>query len=251
VILDVVEAERVSILEAVPAEEGSGIVRFLASAGRSQVLRCVLEAAEGVRQIHDDGRVHGAISPAAFELVGPTVRLLAAPSARTVTPYTAPEVLQGHAPDSRSDIFALGAVFYEVFTGRRAFESDGTETLAAAALKPSGMAATDRLLCTCLAKDPAARWQRMQQVITELKLLMIAEHPQAWPRDTRDRLGTKLRGLAKRVDTLEQRLAAVEMEAGSGVPGDPRDQFDPAGARHNTAPFWFPGRSGRGWRPTP
>jgi hypothetical protein len=109
------------------------------------------------------------------------VELIVAPSQpAAITPYTAPEILQGHPPDSRSDIFAFGAIMYEILTGRRAFAGDDadtlTESLTNSVPPSSGTPAIDHLVSNCIAKDPTVRSQRMQRVILELKLLAFAAH---------------------------------------------------------------------------
>jgi len=80
--------------------------------------------------------------------------------------YLAPEVLQGEEADARSDIFALGCVLYEIFTGRRAFEGKSQIGVLSAILEkePEPIGAShppmlDRLIRACLAKDPADRLQ--------------------------------------------------------------------------------------------
>jgi Tol biopolymer transport system component len=83
--------------------------------------------------------------------------------------YMAPEQLEGRDVDPRTDIFALGAVLYEMVTGRRAFEGDSSASLIAAimtgarapvmVLAPSTPPAIGRLIDRCLAKDPEDRWQ--------------------------------------------------------------------------------------------
>jgi eukaryotic-like serine/threonine-protein kinase len=144
----------------------------------SEALTCSMILAEALRKMHDSGRAHGAVSPSNIVIGGSGLELLPALLPSGATPYTAPEVLEGHQPDARSDIFSFGAVVYEMLTGRKAFEGDGPAALAAAIVnsKPptSGSPAADRLLAGCLAKDPAARLQRMQKVLLELKLLTVA-----------------------------------------------------------------------------
>src|ERR1035438_7307556 len=99
-------------------------------------------------------------------------------SARAITPYTAPEVVQGRPADARSDIFGFGAILFEMFTGRQAFDGETRATLAANLTKAptpaSGSAGVDRLLRKCLSKNPEMRSSRMQKIILELKLLSVA-----------------------------------------------------------------------------
>jgi chromosome segregation ATPase len=65
-----------------------------------------------------------------------------------------------------------------MLTGRQAFEGESqTElklALSNAAPPPSGSPSVDRLVNSCVSKSPAARWQRMQKIILELKLLTVA-----------------------------------------------------------------------------
>jgi hypothetical protein len=168
--------------------------------------------AEALRKIHDAGQVHGGVSPASIVLTGSGLQLLpAAHSAGTITPYTAPELLQGHAADSGSDIFAFGAVAYEMFSGRRAFEGDGPAALSAAintSTPPSsGSPAVDRLISNCLAKDPAARWQRMQKILLELKLLTVFARRAEAPASVR-REQAEAAALRAEMQQLEGRVAA-------------------------------------------
>ena len=83
--------------------------------------------------------------------------------------YMAPEQLEGREADARTDIFAFGAVLYEMVTGKKAFEGKSQASLIAAilerepppmsTLQPLTPAALDRVVKTCLAKDPDERWQ--------------------------------------------------------------------------------------------
>jgi len=143
-------------------------------------LRYAALLAEALRKLHDDGRVHGSVTPDAVALAAEGLVLLpAVPGILRVTAYTAPEVAAEHKPaDARSDIFSFGAVVFEMLTGRRPFEGETesaiVESLCGAPAPPSGSAAVDRLLAGCLGKDPGTRWQRIQKVQLELKLLTAA-----------------------------------------------------------------------------
>ena len=143
-------------------------------------LQYAVQLAEELRKLHDAGGVHGAVTPSNLELTAAGLELLPAPeaSARAITPYTAPEVVQGRPADARSDIFGFGAILFEMFTGRQAFDGETRATLAANLSKAptpgTGSAGVDRLLRKCLSKNPEMRSSRMQKIILELKLLSVA-----------------------------------------------------------------------------
>src|SRR6202035_2960580 len=97
--------------------------------------------------------------------------------------YMSPEQVEGKEADARSDIFALGAVLYEMATGHRAFEGKTTASVIAAVLErnpppvstvqPMSPPALDRVVKTCVAKDPDERFQSVHDV--KLQLQWIAE----------------------------------------------------------------------------
>ena len=92
--------------------------------------------------------------------------------------YMSPEQATAEKVDSRSDVFSLGAVLYEMVTGRRAFAGNSTaETLAAvvrdqpkapSAVVPSVPRDLEKLILRCLQKDPGRRFQHMADVGVEL-----------------------------------------------------------------------------------
>ena len=105
--------------------------------------------------------------------------------------YMAPEQFEGREADARSDIFALGAVLYEMATGRQAFEGKTAASVMAAILerepqpitatRPLAPPALDRLVETCLAKDPEERWQTAHDVKLQLQWLAEAGSQAAVP----------------------------------------------------------------------
>ena len=135
--------------------------------------------ADALRQIHDRGQVHGALTPHVVLVAENEIRLIPGEMpAGTISPYTAPEVAAGQPADARSDIFSFGAIAYELMTGRPAFSGSTSEALADALANsepaPSGSASLDRILTGCLAKSPASRWHHLRKVQLELKLLAAA-----------------------------------------------------------------------------
>ena len=95
--------------------------------------------------------------------------------------YMAPEQVEGKPADARTDLWALGAILYEMLTGTRAFEGTSAASLitaimsaqppALATLRPLTPAGVDRLVRRCLAKDPDERWQSAHDVADELRWL--------------------------------------------------------------------------------
>jgi serine/threonine protein kinase/Tol biopolymer transport system component len=168
-----------------------------------RVLRYAIEIADALSEAHRHGVLHRDLKPGNVMLVkgreGPRVKLLdfglaklkAAPSREGsvdltasgevlgTAQYMAPEQLRGEEADARTDIFALGAVIFEMATGRRAFEGKTRADLQAAILEhdpplvskvqPSAPAALDHVVKTCLVKDPEGRRQTAQDVLLEMK----------------------------------------------------------------------------------
>jgi eukaryotic-like serine/threonine-protein kinase len=97
--------------------------------------------------------------------------------------YMAPEQLEGKEADARTDIFAFGAVLYEMVTGRKAFEGTSHASLISSIMSsqppPVSMLQTlspialDQLVTRCLAKNPDDRWQSARDL--KLQLAWIAE----------------------------------------------------------------------------
>ena len=110
--------------------------------------------------------------------------------------YMAPEQLEGKEADARTDIFALGAVIYEMSTGKAAFSGKSRASLIASIMttEPAPMTqiqpltppALERVVRKCLAKDPDERWQSASDLASELRWMMdsgsqMAALPRAVP----------------------------------------------------------------------
>lgn len=98
--------------------------------------------------------------------------------------YMAPEQLEGIEADARTDIFAFGAVLYEMVTGQKAFQGKSHASLIGAILErqpqpiselqPGIPVALDYLIRTCLAKRPEDRRQTAREVLNDLEWIAQA-----------------------------------------------------------------------------
>jgi eukaryotic-like serine/threonine-protein kinase len=178
-----------------------------------QTLRFGVEIADALDKAHRQGIVHRDLKPGNVMLTKMGVKLLDFGLAKAVAPaspqsgltslptvatpqnltqqgtilgtfqYMAPEQLEGSESDARSDIFAFGAVLYEMATGKKAFAGKSQASLIGSILRdepapvssvqPMTPPALDRVVKTCLAKDPDDRFQTAHDVM--LQLQWIAE----------------------------------------------------------------------------
>jgi TolB-like protein/Flp pilus assembly protein TadD len=93
--------------------------------------------------------------------------------------YMSPEQIQGQS-DHRSDLWALGVVFYEMVTGRRPFVGQPSEVIEAithgiipraADIRHGVPEEVERVIARCLARNPAERYQRAEELLAHLHAL--------------------------------------------------------------------------------
>ena len=108
--------------------------------------------------------------------------------------YMSPEQITSGNVDARSDIFALGAVLFEMITGKRAFKADSPgNTIEAilndvppppSSIQPQSPPALDHVVAGCLAKDADDRWQSAADIARQLRWIASssAETPAIKPR---------------------------------------------------------------------
>ena len=179
-----------------------------------QLLRYATDICDGLEKAHRSGVVHRDLKPGNimltktgaklmdFGLAKASVASTAVASNLTATlstppgshpltaqgtvvgtfQYMSPEQIEGKQADARSDIFALGAVLYEMVTGKRAFEGKTPASAMAAVLErdpppissvqPLAPLALERLIKTCLEKDPDERCQTAHDVKLQIRQIV-------------------------------------------------------------------------------
>ena len=171
-----------------------------------QVLKYGAQIADALDKAHRSGIVHRDLKPGNIVLAAMGAKLLDFGLAKPVSPlasgmtltadtprvamteegtmvgtfqYMSPEQVEGKELDGRSDIFSLGAVLYEMLTGKKAFEGKSQLSVASAILekepeaiasiKPLTPPGLDHAIRRSLAKDPDERWQMARDLALELK----------------------------------------------------------------------------------
>jgi eukaryotic-like serine/threonine-protein kinase len=147
-----------------------------------EAVRYAIEIGASLSGAHRRGQVHGKLSPHAIMITAGGVRILQPAAEEDAAPYRSPEQVRGERADSRSDVFAFGAILYELATGARAFQGSGEELVREILEKtppPANSPAwnvMEPVISSCLQKNPLARKQRVHNAVNELKFANLSRH---------------------------------------------------------------------------
>jgi Tol biopolymer transport system component/predicted Ser/Thr protein kinase len=210
-----------------------------------QVLQYAIEISDALDKAHRNGITHRDLKPGNIMLTKSGTKLLdfglakLQQEAKPATPfselatiqggetaegtilgtlqYMAPEQVEARPVDARTDIFAFGAVVYEMATGKKAFEGRSQASLIAkiletdpppiSSLQPVTPPALDRLVKKCMAKEPEKRWQAASDVCDELK--WIAQQGQGTQAAMPASSGIAKRGVRERLGWLVGAIAIL------------------------------------------
>jgi protein kinase-like protein len=194
------------VMELVAGRTIGTIVREEGPMDQGRAAAIVGSAALALGHAHDRGVVHRDITPGNV-MVTPDdgVKVLdfgiaraarssprsGSPPAHATITYAAPELARGETADQRADIYALGGILYELLTGRPPFaEGSSAELIRRVTaempvpvrdLRPGTSRALEAVVMRCLAKDPAARFDRADELASALR--DAAPHPRGRGRD--------------------------------------------------------------------
>jgi serine/threonine protein kinase/Tfp pilus assembly protein PilF len=185
--------------------EGVSLGSFLQSAhvSLSEKFRLAVAIAEGLNAAHLAGIVHRDLKPSNIMLDNQRcpilldfglAKLVGVPSVTSrnlrlgTLAYMSPEQTRGEPVDHRSDIFSLGVILYEMFTAHQPFTGEYEPAILYAIAFETQKSMTEhisdsptglqRVIDQALMKSPSDRYQQMEDMLADLKLLEIGQEPE-------------------------------------------------------------------------
>ncbi len=178
-------------MEYIDGEDLSHALRRLGRPSPEKAIEIARQLCLGLAAAHENGVLHRDLKPANvmidgrgraritdFGLAGLADELAATPERAGTPVYMAPEQLESGKVSIRSDIYSLGLVLYEVFTGKRAFEGESLEDVrrvrsSGSVTTPSSLTenldpAVERVILRCLEADPQRRPSSVYAVLGAL-----------------------------------------------------------------------------------
>ena len=172
--------------------------------GEKEIIELGIQIASALQEAHDRGIVHRDLKPANIALTakgyakildfglakllrpvdeGTTEIFSDSQAAAGTLPYMSPEQLRGECVDGRADIYTMGAVLYEMSTGRHAFCEQLASRLIDAilhqpvvtprALNPRISVELETIILKCLDKDADRRYQSAKELLVDLRRLQL------------------------------------------------------------------------------
>ncbi len=202
----------IAVAEALAVAHRSGIVHrdlkpgnIMLTAGGAKLMDFGLAKPLGVQAASGSGSAPSFTAAATMSGPSPLTPLTTAGSVIGTIQYMSPEQIEGKEADARSDIFAFGAVLYEMVAGKRPFPGKSQISLASSILesdpepvgklKPTTPPAFEHVVTTCLQKNPEERYLAAHDIKLELQWIAAdkSSTPAAAstpaPSSTRERLG--------------------------------------------------------------
>jgi len=202
----------IAVAEALAVAHRSGIVHrdlkpgnIMLTAGGAKLMDFGLAKPLGVQASSGSGSAPSFTAAATMSGPSPLTPLTTAGSVIGTIQYMSPEQIEGKEADARSDIFAFGAVLYEMVAGKRPFAGKSQISLASSILesdpepvgklKPTTPPAFEHVVTTCLQKNPDERYLAAHDIKLELQWIAADKSSTAAPASTpapsstRERLG--------------------------------------------------------------